>query len=140
MKKDDIENDINLLKDCELVRYTLKEDILSLEVVADNEKEEEHHCCHHDCDDDDEEEEEHSCMEGLNGHLFTLIFKGVKDFSEEGEECDNYILKDMSVEGNKISLSYEGRNLVEPDSKLEFSFSYQSYEVIDDGKIASPEV
>ncbi len=135
MNKDDLINSLNILKDCELVRYTLKDDILSLEVVADNDEEEEEEHHHH-----DEEEEDHCCLEGLNGHLFTIVFKGVKDFSEAGEECDNYVLKDMSIENNKIALSYEGRNLFEPDSKLEFSFSYQSYEVIDDGKIASPEV
>ncbi len=133
MNLDDLKNDLQLLKECELVRYELKDDTLTLQVVADNEEEEEEH--HH------EEEEEHDCcMEGLNGHLYIILFYGVKDFLSKGEECDNYVLKDMTYENNSLSLYYDGKNLFEPDSELYLSFSFDNIEVEDGGKIESPEV
>ncbi len=137
MNLDDLQNDLLLLKECELVRYELKADSLILQVVADNEEEEEEHEHEH----HEEEEEEHDCcMEGLNGHLYIITFHGVKDFTSKGEECDNYVLKDMVYNQNSLSLSYDGKNLFEPDSELHLSFSFDDIEVEDGGKIKSPEV
>lgn len=134
MNLDDLKNDLHLLKECELVRYELKKDSLILQIVADNEEEEkeEHH---------HEEEEEHDCcMEGLNGHLYIITFHNVKDFISKGEECDNYVLKEMTYQDNSLSLSYDGRNLFEPDSELHLSFTFSDIEIEDGGKIESPEV
>ncbi len=133
MNLDDLKNDLHLLKECELVRYELKADSLILQIVADNEEEdeEEHH---------HEEEEHDCCMEGLNGHLYLITFHNVKNFTSKGEECDNYVLKEMTYKDNFLSLSYEGRNLFEPDSELHLSFSFSDIEVEDGGKIESPEV
>ncbi len=134
MNLDDLKNDLHLLKECELVRYELKADSLVLQIVADNEEEEEEEHHH-------EEEEEHDCcMEGLNGHLYLITFHSVKNFTSKGEECDNYVLKEMTYKDNFLSLSYEGRNLFEPDSELHLSFSFSDIEVEDGGKIESPEV
>lgn len=134
MNLDDLKNDLLLLKECELVRYEKKDDSLILQVVADNEKDEEEH-------EHQEEEDEHDCcMEGLNGHLYIITFHGVKDFSSKGEECDNYVLKDLIYNQNSLSLSYDGKNLFEPDSELHLSFSFDDIEVEDGGKIESPEV
>ncbi len=126
MNDEDLKNDLHLLKACELVRYLYQGDVLTLQVVADNEEEEEHD---HDC-----------CMEGLNGHLFVITFSGVSDFKSSGEECDNYVLKDMVYEEGFLSLSYDGKNLFEPDAELEFSFHFKDIDVEDGGKIESPEV
>ena len=119
------------LKECELVRYVLSGDNLRLFVVYDIE--EEHHHDH-------EEEEEDGCCANLNGHLFSVLFHGVKDVVIKGEECDNYTLLSSEIDENRISLSYEGNNLYEADSFLSLSFSYLSFEVEDEGKIASPDV
>ena len=134
MNDEDLKNDLHLLKACELVRYLYKGDALTLQVVADNEEEEEH-------EHDHEEEHDHDCcMEGLNGHLFIITFSGVSDFKSSGEECDNYVLKDMVYEKGFLSLSYDGKNLFEPDAELEFSFRFKEIDVEDGGKIESPEV
>ena len=93
-------------------------------------------CDHH----DHEEEEEDGCCANLNGHLFSVLFHGVKDVVIKGEECDNYTLLSSEIDENRISLSYEGNNLYEADSFLSLSFSYLSFEVEDEGKIASPDV
>ena len=78
------------LKECELVRYILSGDNLRIFVVYDIE--EEHHHDH-------EEEEEDGCCANLNGHLFSVLFHGVKDVVIKGEECDNYtLLKLMRIE------------------------------------------
>ena len=89
------------LKECELVRYVLSGDNLRLFVVYDIE--EEHHHDH-------EEEEEDGCCANLNGHLFSVLFHGVKDVVIKGEECDNYTLLSSEIDENRISLSYEGNN------------------------------
>ena len=52
MNDEDLKNDLHLLKACELVRYLYKGDVLTLQVVADNEEEEEH-------EHDHEEEHDH---------------------------------------------------------------------------------
>lgn len=129
MNKVDLDQDLSLLKECELVRYSLKENNLTLMVVADCEEDLEHDHSH-------EEEEEHDCCcEGLNGHLFLLHFHGVTNFKAEGEECDNYVLKEAQIGENVLLLSYDGFNLFEPDSMLRIAFSFAGYEVEDGGKI-----
>ena len=67
-------------------------------------------------------------------------FSGVSDFKSSGEECDNYVLKDIVYEKGFLSLSYDGKNLFEPDAELEFSFRFKEIDVEDGGKIESPEV
>jgi len=119
------------LKNCELVRYSFKDSILSLTVVGDNEEGEE--IDHHD------DEEDPDCCEGLNGHLFTLTFTGVKEFSSKGEECDNYKTITVEESDHHLKLIYEGMSFDGPDSDIELSFSYDSYSVKDEGAIQGPE-
>lgn len=138
MNDEDLKNDLHLLKDCELVRYLFKGDALVLQVVADNEEDEHEH--EHEDEHEHEEHDHDCCMEGLNGHLFIITFTGVSDFKTSGEECDNYVLKNMVYEDGFLSLSYDGKNLFEPDAELEFSFRFKDIDIEDGGKIESPEV
>lgn len=142
MNPSDIEKDLGLLKECEFVRYEWRENLLFLLFVMDNEEEEEEHFhCHHHDDDEEEEEEGHDCcMEGLNGHLFLVTFRGVSDFVSKGELCDSYVLRSMKNDDHALSFDYEGHNFFEDDQDLAFSFRYDSYVVEDQGKIASPQV
>lgn len=119
------------LKDCDFVRYSVKDDTLSLTVVGDNEEGES--IDHHD------DEEDPDCCDGLNGHLFTLFFKGVKDLHAEGEECDNYKTIKVEEDGNHLLLLYEGTSFDGPDGKVSLSFSYDSFSVRDDGEIQGPD-
>lgn len=122
--------DLSKLKECEIIRFTLKEDTLSLLVVGDNEEEEHHH---------EDEEECDECCEGLNGHLFLLSFRGVKDYEVKGEECDNYKTKEVVLSDHHLLLDLEGNNFNEDDIDVKISYSYESFEVIDKGGIKGPD-
>lgn len=140
MKISDLETNIDLLKECELIRYIKKDNDLILHVVVDCEEDEHHHEEQDHEDDDDEECEEHDCCQGLNGHLYIFTFKDIDSLVIKGNECDNYFLKEYRNENNSIYLDYEGRNLYEDDDNLSLSFTYKSYKVEDGGKIEGPDV
>ena len=145
MKASDLQADLHLLTKCELVRYEKKEEELSLLVVADAEEHE-----HHQEEEDeptllsDEEIQKHGdvddCCDGLNGHLFRYLFQGVKKFSVIGEECDNYKTVKVDVEDRHLHLEFSGLNLIEENHDVILDFSFESYDVVDEGEIASPGV
>lgn len=123
--------DLEIIKECEFIRYESKGDTLVLQLVADSKEEHDH----------EEDEEEHDdCCHGLNGRLILITFIGVKNLTVSGDECDNYILKESIIENKHISLSYEGLNLSDEDSEYHLSFDYSEYSVEDRGIIESPEV
>ena len=130
MKQSDIEADLSLLSKCDFIRATLKGDSLFLQVVADQDEEEE----------DDEEDDDDDCCCGMNGHLFTIIFQGVKDFEKTEEEYDSYKTEKIIVSKDSIFWNMQGMNLYENGGEYSLSFSYSSFEVIDDGKIEAAEV
>ena len=131
MTKNDL-LDLNRLIECEIIKFQLNDDVFSLLVVGDNEEDEIHD--HHDDEEDDD------CCEGLNGHLFKLEFKDVKNYSYTGEECDNYLTKRIIVEDNHLSISLEGVNFIEGgSSSIKFSFNYSSFTIKDMGPIAGPD-
>lgn len=122
-----LQNDLHSLAECDLIRYLVKDDSLSLLIVGDNDEEEHHH---------DEEEDDDCCGE-MNGHLFRIDFKGVNKLKITGHECDSYLLKSLDINGNDIKIVYQGNNLDSTSSKVTISFSYTTYEVVDRGKIES---
>lgn len=126
--------DLNRLIECEIIRFELKDDILSMLVVGDNEEDEHHHH-----DEDEEDDDCDGCCEGLNGHLFLLKFTDVKSYVFDGEECDNY--KTINVESKEgyLHLSLEGYNFNEDDSNVNVSFSYSKIEIKDMGEIKGPD-
>ncbi len=123
--------DLNNLKECEIIRHSLKGDVLKLLVVGDNEEGEVHD--HHD------DEESCDCCDGLNGHLFELVFNGVKDFNLEGDECDNYKTKRIEVLDKALVIRLEGVNFVEDNHDVKLQFSFASFEVFDKGEIIGPD-
>jgi hypothetical protein len=141
MTTTELKNDIQLLSECELIRYELKGDVLSLLVVADCEEHEHHHC---EEDEEptllpDEEIQKHGdvdeCCDGLNGNLFRYTFQGVKDFKVEGEECDNYKTRLVSFKDNHLHVEFEGINMIEANNDVIIDFSFESYDVVDEGEI-----
>ncbi len=130
MTKNDL-LDLNNLKECEIIRHSLKNDELRLLVVGDNEEGEivDHH----------DDEEACDCCDGLNGHLFELVFSGVKNFNIEGEECDNYKTKRIECSNSTLSLKLEGINFIEENHEVKISFQFVSYQVIDKGEIVGPD-
>lgn len=130
MKASDLA-DLGKLKECELVRFERKGSTLSLLVVGDNEEEE--------TPDHEDDEESSDCCDGLNGHLFRILFEGVKDFSSEGEESDNYKTLEVKSEEHHLALSFDGLNFDGPEAPLSLSFSYESFTVKDEGEIDGPD-
>lgn len=130
MKKSDL-SELSQLLNCEIIRHTLKEDILELLVVGDNEEDEVHD--HHDDEDGDD------CCDGLNGHLFLLVFLKVKNLKIAGNESDNY--KTIKVENSEhhLYIELEGYNFLADDEKVEIEFDFDSYQVIDKGEIKGPD-
>lgn len=123
--------DLSNLQHTEIIRHTLKEDVLTLLVVGDNEEDSAHD--HHD------DEDGHDCCDGLNGHLFLLTFKGVKNFTITGEECDNYKTIKVEHSANHLSLELEGFNFTSDGNPLTISFSFESFIVADKGEIEGPD-
>ena len=128
--------DLQKLLECEIIRFDHVDGKLNLLVVGDNEEEEHHH--HDDCEDDDDDCDD-GCCEGLNGHLFLLVFENVTDFSLSGEECDNYKTKKVEGDGHSLILELEGNNFFEDDNDVTLSFKYESFSVIDKGGIKGPD-
>lgn len=151
MNANELKSNLELLKECELIRYLPKDDnVLELQVVSDEEKKED--------ESEDEEEEKtpeetpemisypdhhtspHHCSEGLNGHLYSLLFKGVTALSIIGEESDNYKTLAIIPVDHHLRLVYEGINLVGEGGPLELEFDYEDFDVVDHGEIEGPEV
>ena len=127
----DLIQDIHLLMECEIVRFTLEGDTLTLLVVGDNEEDHDH--------EHEEEEEEHSCCEGLNGHLFSLVFEEVKNYVFQGQECDNYRTLSVKDDFGHLRLELEGSSFEDDGSNIVIEFDYETYSVTDEGKIESPD-
>ncbi|MFA6874926.1 MAG: hypothetical protein WCR16_04910 [Bacilli bacterium] len=148
MTAKDLTNNLNELGHSDLVRFLFdcNKNTLSLLVVGDSEEEEKTIKPKVDPEYGDEqeeyrnpEEEDTDCDSGMNGHLFRLDFQGVSSFKQEGEECDSYTIREVRSEENKLSLLYEGTNLAGDNQPLSLSFSYESYSVVDRGKIEGPD-
>lgn len=130
MKTSDL-NDLSQLLNCEIIRHTLKEEILELLVVGDNEEDEVHD--HHDDEDGDD------CCDGLNGHLFLLVFSSVKNLKIVGNESDNYKTIKVEHTDHHLSIELEGYNFLTDDEKMEIEFDFESYQVFDKGEIKGPD-
>lgn len=130
MRGNDLLLDLNKLKETEIIRYVLKGDALSLLIVFDNDEDIEKNKASEEEDDEDI----------LNGHLYTLVFKGVKDLSVQGEEADNYTIESITVSPSSLLLSLTGHNRIEDDTSLSLSFTFQSYALEDNGRIKGPDV
>lgn len=126
--------DLTALYECEVIRFEKKDDDLHLLVVADNEEEEHHHD-----DNEDDDDCEDGCCEGLNGHLFLLVFKNVTNIHTHGEECDNYKTKKVIQEEHSLFLELEGNNFYEDDNDVTLSFEFESFSVSDKGGIKGPD-
>jgi hypothetical protein len=123
--------DLANLQHTEIIRFTLKGDALNLLVVGDNEEDSAHD--HHD------DEDGHDCCDGLNGHLFMLTFKGVKNFTTKGDECDNYKTIKVEHDVNHLSLELEGFNFTDDGNLLTMGFDFESFTVADKGEIEGPD-
>ena len=132
MKTSDLVQDLNLLLECEIVRFQKEEDRLTLLVVGDNEEEEHHH-------DEEEEENSHSCCDGLNGHLFSLLFEGVKDYVFDGNECDNYRTLEVKDDYDHLHIRLLGSNFDSDEEEVTVDFAYETYTVEDEGEIEGPD-
>lgn len=130
MTGNDLLADLSNLKETEIIRFNRQGDTLSLQVVFDNEEDIA-------LNGQSEEEDDEDI---LNGHLYTLIFQGVKDFKTEGEEADNYTIQKIAAEKEKLSLSLLGHNRDGDDTYLLLSFSFTSYSLVDEGRIKGPDV
>lgn len=140
MKIEDFET-IEILAQMDLIRYIVKEDELVLYVVGDNEEEEEEEPHPGEGEFGDElVEHHHDADDGMNGHLFKVIFHGVKKPVIEGLESDSYHTLKADIEQNHIHLEYEGINFDGPNGELTIDFGFDSYKAYDEGKIEGPDV
>lgn len=130
MTGNDLLADLSNLKETEIIRFNRQGDTLSLQVVFDNEEDIA-------LNGQSEEEDDEDI---LNGHLYTLIFQGVKDFKTEGEEADNYTIEKIVAEKEKLLLSLLGHNRDGDDTYLLLSFSFAFYSLVDEGRIKGPDV
>ena len=134
---------LNDIPSSDFVRHTLKEDILTMYFVKDNQGEKDLPPKKDPELSDEpsfEEEEEEDDHDNLNGHLYKIVFHGVNDFHFEGEEADLYRHKSSRIESNHIHLEYLGTNLSEPEVEIQMDFSFSFYQIVDCGKIHGPEV
>lgn len=140
MKIEDFSS-LDILSQTDLIRYFLKEDVLHLYVVGDNEEEEEEEPHPGKGEFGDElVESHHDADDGMNGHLFELVFTGVKDFSVIGNEADSYHTMTTEIKDHHLRLEYYGISFNEPNGDLVIEFSFDSYQVHDKGKIEGPDV
>lgn len=123
--------DLNILINAQIVSFNRKGNDLYIYIVGDCEEDEtlDHH--------DDEHGD--SCCDGLNGHLFLLHFKDVKNFIFKGEECDNYKTKNVNFNNSHLGLILDGINFIEDNSNVEIDFDFSSYSVIDKWVIEGPD-
>lgn len=144
MTKDDLLN-LDVLKDSDLIRATKKGNDLHLLIVGDNEEEEHHphHITEAELGDEQQEylqEPDHDACDEMNGHLFLLIFKNVSSLSLPDKEFDSYRTRKVQREDNSLSLTYLGVAFDLPEEEVTISFHYESYEIIDKGKITGPDI
>lgn len=129
---------------CDFVRFVLNGKDLTVYFVKDNpgEAHAEEHVDPELGDEPkyEEDEEDHDDHDNLNGHLYKVIFKNISNFITRGEECDLYRHKKSIVQKDYISLDYTGINMVGPEGEFGFEFNYETYEIIDFGKIKGPDV
>ncbi len=129
----------------DFVRYLLNKEDLIIYFVKDNpgEKHEEEHVDPEFSDEpheDDDDNDDHDDHENLNGHLYKVVFKNYSKLIVEGDECDLYRYKNSIIKDNFIQLEFHGINLSESGNDFKIQFSFDKYEIIDCGKIKSPEV
>ncbi len=135
---------LNDIPSSDFVRYNLKDDVLTMFFVKDNQGEKDIAKPRDpELGDEpavEEEEEDHDDHDNLNGHLYKIVFHGVTGFQCIGEESDLYRHKASKIENNHIHLEYLGTNLSEPEQDIEIDFSFGFYQIVDCGKIHGPDV
>lgn len=127
MTKEILQADLGKIRECDFVRCTLEQDEISIFLVGDNEK----------CG--DEEEEDDDCCEGLNGHLFKIVFSEVRNYQFDGEEADFYSYEKVDVSEHSLCLVMNGTSLNGPGTHTKIRFAFGSYVVKDLGKIEGPD-
>lgn len=127
MTKEELEKTISAIGKCDFIRYLRNGDDILFYVVGDNEK----------CG--DEEEEDDDCCEGLNGHLFKILFHHVDHVRIQGEEADSYRYLESHFEEKSLRIVLEGSSFLDGKTKLEIEFTFDGYEVLDLGKIEGPD-
>jgi hypothetical protein len=137
--------DLSLLSHCDLVRFEKKGSDLTLIVVADNSEDELEKPVKEDDELGDEQPEytkeiEADADEGMNGHLFKIVFAGVKNLTQQGAESDNYQTTGVKLGDHHLVYRATGLNMASPDVPFSLSFDYAAYEVFDRGKIQGPDV
>lgn len=124
MDRTRLSEDLGAIKECDFVRTVKEGKDVAIFVVGDNEK---------------DEADEDECCEGLNGHLFKLVFRDVSDYAVEGEESDSYVLLSSDVRDGRVDLTYQGTSFDGTSGKLRICFEFKKYDVVDLGKIEGPD-